>query len=110
MQTQTFCSVCGLLSSSSPLLLGWAVLQYMYKKSVYSSLTFVILCLIFSIQVSFSRLEVDRNVCQLPCYNALLPYFMKFNLKHKVYEIPVYLLHIQSGEQIFNKLTIIVCH
>jgi len=44
----------------------------MYEKSTYSPLTFVILSHVFSIQVSISRLEVDRKVCQLPYYNALL--------------------------------------
>lgn len=79
MQAQKFRCVCGLSSSSSPLFLGQAVLQYMYEKSIYSSLTFVILSHVFSIQVSISRLEVDRKVCQLPYYNALL-----YTLSHSI--------------------------
>lgn len=72
MQTQKFHCFSGLLSSSSPLLLGQAVLQYTYENSIYFSINFVILSHVFSIRVSFSRLEVDRKVCQLPYYNALL--------------------------------------
>jgi hypothetical protein len=73
----------------------------MYEKSIYSPLTSVILSHVFSIQVSFSRFEVDRKVLSAALLQCSAIYFNTFNLKHRVYKIPFYLLLIKLREQIY---------
>jgi hypothetical protein len=62
---------CGMLSSSSPLLLGHTILPYVYVKSVYFSLTAVIFLLAFSIHVSIFSVG-DGPKCLLASITVFL--------------------------------------
>jgi len=68
-QTPKFCSGHGPLFSSSPSLLGHAILQYVCEKSIYSYCNFCSLSLCHLHLCVW--LEIDKNIFRLPCYHFL---------------------------------------
>ena len=58
------------LSSSSPLLLGHTILQYVCEMSIYTYCNFCSLSLCH-LHPSV-RLEMDENIFRLPCYHFLM--------------------------------------
>ena len=87
---QKFHCFCGLLSMSSLLLLGQAVLPEAYRKSLcFSDFFNFSSCLLHS--CIRSHLKVDKYAF---CYTMLFAYFITFNLKPMIYKILICALNI----------------
>lgn len=74
-----------------------AILQNVYRKSLYSSLTFfLVLPLVVFFQSKVNQVSFG---CTITPHS--LTYFIIFNFKPTVFEILICLLHIPLGEQIY---------